>query len=96
MLQNDKKYDLIVVDVFEDNKMPDFLYEINFINSLSKSLKVNGFILFNTMLLTTNYNNNLSFKNQFNNECYTIKTLSNLEYYNELILVEKLKNTISY
>ena len=91
VLQNNKKYDLIVVDIFEDNKMPDFLYETNFINALSKSLKVNGFILFNTMVLNNNYNNNLSFKNHFNNACFTIKTLSNLEYYNELILIEKLK-----
>lgn len=91
MLQNSLKFDLIIIDVFEDTTMPDFLYQTLFINRLSNSIKVNGVILFNTMSLTNDYNNNLSFKKHFNNDYFRVNTVSNLEKYNQLIIIDKIK-----
>ncbi len=89
VLKNKDKYDLIVVDIFEDNKMPNFLYEKNFIDRLCFLLDINGFILFNTMVLNNDFQNNLFYKKQFNLNDFKITSIPNLEVYNELILVEK-------
>jgi spermidine synthase len=58
-----EKYDLIIIDVFQDTKMPNFLYENYFINRICLLLKSKGFVLFNTMLL--NEEHNLRNKNTF-------------------------------
>ena len=44
-------YDLIIIDIFKDNEMPEFLFELNFINNIKLLLNINGYIIFNTMLL---------------------------------------------
>ena len=51
VLKTKEKYDLIIIDVFQDTKMPNFLFEYFFINRINYLLQVNGFILFNTMVL---------------------------------------------
>lgn len=43
------KYDLIIVDIFQDREMPDFLFEKSFSDDLILLLKNKGIILFNTM-----------------------------------------------
>jgi spermidine synthase len=48
VLKTKEKYDLIIIDVFQDTKMPHFLFEDFFINRINYLLQVNGFILFNT------------------------------------------------
>ena len=45
-----KSYDLIIVDIFNDNRMPDFLFEDNFWKLIYKKLKDNGLCLFNSMI----------------------------------------------
>jgi spermidine synthase len=52
VLKTKEKYDLIIIDVFQDTKMPNFLFEDFFINRINFLLQVNGFILFNTMVLS--------------------------------------------
>ena len=91
VLKSKEKYDLIVVDIFEDSKMPNFLYETYFNRRLAFLLNINGFILFNTMILNTDYRNNLSYKKQFDTEDFKVSSIPNLEQFNELIIVEKVK-----
>jgi spermidine synthase len=43
------KYDLIIVDVFQDDKMPDFLFDILFWNKLKSSLTADGTLIWNTL-----------------------------------------------
>ena len=45
-----KSYDLIIVDIFNDNRMPDFLFEDNFWKLIYKKLNNNGLCLFNSMI----------------------------------------------
>jgi spermidine synthase len=61
--EDQREYDLIIIDVFQDTKMPNFLYENYFINRICLLLKSKGFVLFNTMLL--NEEHNLRNKNIF-------------------------------
>ncbi len=84
------KYDLIVIDIFEDNKMPNFLYEKYFIERLCFILNVKGFIVFNTMVLDNNYQNNLFYKKQVDLMSFKVISMPNLEGFNELIISEKL------
>jgi hypothetical protein len=88
VLRTKEKYDLIVIDVFQDTKMPNFLYENYFINRICL-LKSKGFVLFNTMLL--NEEHNLRNKNIFQISARLITPLkrSRVEIHNELIVIEK-------
>ena len=87
-----RTYDLIIIDIFQDSKMPDFLFSQELINTIKKIVTKNGFILFNTMLLDeTNETRNVDFMKHFEKDIYICKTFSNVEYYNQLIIIEKTK-----
>ena len=86
-----KKYDLLIIDIFEDSEMPDFLFEKKFVYCCKQILQEKGSILFNTMLLDSNkYDKNSSFFKLFEPTKYNIKTISNVEEFNELIIIEKI------
>lgn len=91
VLKTKDKYDLIIIDIFQDTKMPNFLFESFFIDRICFLLKSKGVILFNTMLLNKEQNKrNLQFISQFKKEDFTIKAIPRVEKHNELIVVEKL------
>ena len=83
-------YDLILIDVFKDAEMPAFLFENSFIDNVKQLLNINGYILFNTMLIDKKNKIEL-YLQEFENESYTKKVMNNVERYNDLILIQKLK-----
>lgn len=85
-----KTYDLIIIDIFKDTEMPGFLFEKSFVDNIKKALHVNGFILFNTMLLDINKRDqlNLYLKN-FESEKFDSTVLKNVERHNDLIIIKK-------
>ena len=93
VLKTKETYDLIIVDVFEDTKMPNFLYEKFFIDRIGELLNNKGFILFNTMLLDEKQNlRNLQYLKDFNTGIYTTNAIPRVERHNELIIVQKNSN----
>lgn len=91
VLKTKEKYNLIIIDVFQDTKMPNFLFESFFINRVCFLLKSKGFILFNTMLLNNAENlRNQKLIDEFKSENFSIKTIPRVEKHNELIVIEKL------
>lgn len=91
VLKTKEKYNLIIIDVFQDTKMPNFLFESFFINRVCFLLKSKGFILFNTMLLNNEENlRNQKLVDEFKTENFLIKTIPRVEKHNELIVIEKL------
>ncbi|RYJ52097.1 methyltransferase domain-containing protein [Flavobacterium petrolei] len=91
VLKTKTKYDLIIIDIFQDTTMPNFLFETFFINRVCSLLKGHGFILFNTMLLNESQNlRNKKYVSEFYKDKFQIKTIPRLEVHNELILIEKL------
>ncbi|QIH37565.1 methyltransferase domain-containing protein [Flavobacterium sp. Sr18] len=91
VLKTKTKYDLIIIDIFQDITMPNFLFETFFINRVCSLLKSHGFILFNTMLLNESQNlRNKKYVSEFYKDKFQIKTIPRLEVHNELILIEKL------
>lgn len=89
VLKTKNKYDLVIIDVFQDTKMPNFLFETFFINRICYLLQPKGFILFNTMILNEKQKQlNLDFFNAFDVSEYIVTKLHKVEELNELIVVE--------
>ncbi|HRE76695.1 MAG TPA: fused MFS/spermidine synthase [Flavobacterium sp.] len=95
VLKTKLKYDLIIVDIFQDTTMPGFLFENFFQNRLTEILNVKGYILFNTMILKEHDNaRNTAYLSFFDIEKYKVWTLPRIEEHNELILVRKENNLV--
>jgi spermidine synthase len=91
VLKTKEKYDLIIIDIFQDTKMPNFLFEDFFINRINFLLNVNGFILFNTMTLNKkDKDRNVNYRSRFN-EDYSVRMYPKVEDHNELFTIKKLK-----
>ena len=91
VLKTKEKYDLIIIDIFQDTTMPNFLFEDFFINRINFLLKVNGFILFNTMVLDyQDRRRNAVYKSKFDNN-YSVRLYPKIEVHNELFTIKKLQ-----
>ncbi|WP_395049731.1 spermidine synthase [Flavobacterium sp.] len=83
------KFDLIIIDIFQDTKMPDFLFETYFLNRICFLLNPKGFVLFNTMILNAKQKQlHLDYVKNFDPNKYKVTKFNKLEETNELILVE--------
>ncbi|MEM0577317.1 spermidine synthase [Flavobacterium polysaccharolyticum] len=92
ILRSKDHYSLIIIDVFQDLQMPNFLFETFFINHTASLLKKNGFILFNTMILNEGDNvRNKNFITNFDNTNFKINSIPRIERHNELILIQRIK-----
>ncbi|TAF09516.1 MAG: spermidine synthase [Flavobacteriia bacterium] len=90
VLKSNEKHDLIIIDIFQDTTMPNFLFEDFFINRINFLLKVNGFILFNTMILNNNDSErNFDYRNKFDSN-YSVRLYPKIEEHNELFTIKKL------
>lgn len=91
VLKTKQKYDLIVIDIFQDTTMPNFLFEDFFINRINFLLNPNGFILFNTMVLNKQDElRNQLYKTKFNQD-YSLRLYPKVEIHNELFTIKKLR-----
>lgn len=91
VLKTKLKYDLIIIDVFEDTKMPNFLFQDFFINRINSLLNLNGFILFNTMVINKKQEErNQVYKSKFGGD-YSLRLYPKVEIHNELFTIKKLK-----
>lgn len=78
--QTNENYNLIIIDIFEDDKMPDFLFETQFITQLLNCLSIEGQILFNTIKKSKQDNlRNENFEILLNRKLLKNKILSNIE-----------------
>ena len=92
VLKTKDRYDLIIIDIFQDTTMPNFLFEKFFINRICFLLKSKGVVLFNTMCLTAGDNfRNQNFIKEFNDQNFKIESIPRIEVHNELIIIENLK-----
>ncbi|WP_309642297.1 fused MFS/spermidine synthase [Flavobacterium sp.] len=93
VLKTKATYDLIIIDVFQDTQMPNFLFEKFFINRIGALLNEQGYILFNTMTLDEKHNQrNKEYLSEFNTLPYTVFTIPRIENHNELIVIQKSFN----
>lgn len=81
-------YDLIIIDLFQDVLMPDFLYDPLFIKSLQNQLAPQGHLLLNTIVLNDKIaEQNTAFCNYFHAHQFEIKRYPQVDDKNELILI---------
>ncbi|WP_264550947.1 spermidine synthase [Flavobacterium sp. N2038] len=91
VLKTKHKYDLIIIDIFEDIKMPNFLFESFFSGHICSLLNNKGFVLFNTMILDEAHNiRNRKYVSEINPKLFASKMLPRIEVHNELIIIEKV------
>jgi spermidine synthase len=91
VFKTNSKYDLIIIDVFQDTTMPNFLYERFFTDQICFLLQSKGVVLFNTMLLNEKHNiRNSKYISEFNKAHYVVKSIPREEKHNELIVIEKV------
>lgn len=93
VLKTKDTYDLIIIDVFQDTKMPNFLFEDFFVSRIVDLLKLNGLFLFNTMCLTDADNSrNKAYLELIDKKEVQVHTIPRIEFHNEVIIAEKLRN----
>lgn len=86
------RYDLIIIDIFKDTEMPEFLFQESFISNSKQLLNKNGYILFNTMHLNRNSKNTIEkYLTHFDSNSYSKKVLKNVERYNDVIIIKRFK-----
>ncbi|MHC0441892.1 spermidine synthase [Flavobacterium sp. 3-210] len=91
VLKTKDQYDLIIIDIFEDIKMPNFLFERFFSERVCSLLKDEGFVLFNTMILDEAHNvRNRKYISEINTKLFSSKMLPRIEVHNELIIIKKV------
>lgn len=91
VLKTKEKYDLIIIDIFEDTHMPNFLFEKFFVDRICMILKEDGFVLFNTMILDETHNiRNKNYVTEVNSKLFQTKMLPRIENHNELIIINKV------
>ena len=70
--------------------MPNFLFEDFFINRVNLLLNTNGFILFNTMVISEKDRiRNLDYKTKFTSD-FSLRMYPKVEEHNELFTIKKL------
>lgn len=91
VLKTKDSYNLIIIDIFEDTHMPNFLFEKFFVDRICTLLKNDGFVLFNTMILDEAHNvRNRKYISQVDPKLFTTKMLPRIEVHNELIIIKKV------
>jgi spermidine synthase len=84
-------YDLIIIDIFKDTEMPDFLFQSSFIDDIKVLLNINGIIIFNVMILDNSKIEQIdNYLSHFETENFEKKVLKNVERYNDLIIIKRL------
>ena len=85
---NKEKYNLIIVDIFEDATMPNFLFTEDFVKHLKTLLEINGYIFFNTIVsLESDSQRNHIFENLLKQNFNSVKKYSEIEGINEIFIL---------
>ncbi|TGD59606.1 spermidine synthase [Flavobacterium humi] len=88
--QTTQKFDLVIIDIFQDNVMPGFLFDEKFTANILDCLTETGTVLFNTIVSTNSDQiRNANYLQLLEDKCKTIRKFSNIEGDNELFVWEK-------
>lgn len=86
-----ERYKLIVVDLFNDVTIPDFVFQTEFIKSVYNVLDLNGSIIFNTFILSDVHKvRNKKFVENLK-RYFSVEEFANLYGHNHLIITKKVK-----
>ncbi|WKW46766.1 fused MFS/spermidine synthase [Myroides sp. JBRI-B21084] len=84
-----KTFDLIIVDLFTDSEIPEFVFNNSFIMQIHNILKINGTAILNTFIL----NDEHELRNQklidLLQKNFAVQSFKNLYGHNHLIVIQK-------
>jgi precorrin-6B methylase 2 len=83
---NKMKFDLIIIDVFIDKKVPSFVYEIRFWDKIIKTLSEEGQFVFNAGINISNENKRLMIIRKQFRDSFRIKIFQKVEKINTLMI----------
>jgi spermidine synthase len=89
VLRTKNKFDLIIIDVFDDIQMPNFLFETFFLHRLHEILNPHGKVLFNTMMLLPQHVQRNEKYILDATEYFTAHPLRKVENHNQIIILTK-------
>ena len=94
-IKNDsRKYDLVIIDIFQDNVMPDFLFTNDFIENVKKIVNIKGWVLFNSIVvLSSEHERNHEFEKMIRTKFKSVIKLSRVEGDNELFIFSNDQNS---
>ncbi|AWI26911.1 spermidine synthase [Flavobacterium pallidum] len=91
VLKTKDRYDLIIIDIFQDTAMPNFLFESFFSKRIHFLLRAKGILLFNTMLLSKQDNiRNDDYVSELQQLGFDTEVIPRVEEHNELIVARKV------
>ena len=90
VLRSTEQYDLIIIDIFQDTYMPSFLFEKYFTEKIEEMIAINGYILFNTMILEKEQEQRNDRYLTLYNSCFTHHRLSKVENHNEVLIIKRI------
>src|SRR5690554_673442 len=83
------RFDLIIVDLFYDVSIPEFVFQKTFIKDIFNALTLNGTVIFNTFILEDGHEIR---NNQFIEQLHTkfdLQSFKNIYGHNHLIVAQK-------
>lgn len=83
-------YHLIIVDLFFDATIPDFVFQQSFIQNINNCLHKNGSVIFNTFILDDLHNIRNQKLIHLLKTYFTIQSFKNLYGHNHLIIAQKI------
>ncbi len=86
IMQNDKKFDLIIIDLFFNTEIPDSFYSHSFWQHIIKSTRLKGSILFNASLHNSDNKKLASIIKLLNKNNFKIEKLERVNKTNTLII----------
>ena len=83
-----EKYDLIIIDIFQDNYMPDFLFTKEFLSNILRISNQNTRVLFNSIVtLSSDFERNHQFEKTAHHFFKSVSKFSGIEGDNEIFIL---------
>ncbi|WP_448518726.1 fused MFS/spermidine synthase [Rhodoflexus sp.] len=81
-------FDLIIVDIFIGNSIPESFTQSQFISQLTKHVKLKGKIIYNTIRSTIKSEIFNQIQNEFLKRNFKVKAIERVEWTNDIIIAE--------
>ena len=86
-----EKYDVIIVDLFNDTHIPEFVFQNEFVRRIHQTLSLNGTAIFNTFILNEiDEIKSQKFLNLLQNS-FSVQSFKKVHGHNHLIITQKTK-----
>ncbi|WCM42295.1 fused MFS/spermidine synthase [Flavobacterium sp. CBA20B-1] len=86
-----KRYHVVIVDLFNDTEIPEFVFQNSFVEQIYKVLYTNGTAIFNTFILNEVHNLRNEKLLALLKKHFEVQSFKNLYGHNHLMVTQKIK-----